>query len=136
MERVPTNPDEMAQGEAAGPEHAEGGESTCYAQYLTPEGDLLVPSDRIKLLEKEQKPADGELVLSIGPGGREDLAALAPRPGEPAEAYRARLEQPAERAAAWRIVLTAEQRPLSISLESGEPDLGRFLLAYVHELAG
>ena len=137
MERAPTNRQAPARGrDTDEPEDVEGGESTCYAQYLTAEGDLLVPSDRIKLLEKGQEPARGELVLQIGTGGREDLVALAPHPEETAEAYQVRLEGPAERAAAWRVVLTAEQLPLSIRLESGEPDLARVLLSYIRELAG
>jgi hypothetical protein len=61
---------------------------------------------------------------------------LVPLPGESAEAYRGRLEGPACRTAAWRVVLAAQEAPVGVVVRDDLRSSPHFevLLGYLRDL--
>lgn len=97
-----------------------GGEKTCFLSNVDESGMIADPRTRI----------------AFGPGGRAltgPYRPLAPRSDETADQYRARLEEPEARTAAWQAVLAAEDTPVVLAPPDRE-DMGEALLAYLREL--
>lgn len=117
----------MGDGVDAG---AEGGEAACYLPMVGEQGEIADPRGLIQLARKD---ASRQSVPVLHRGL---LDALLPCPGESIEEYRARLEAPTCRTAAWAIILAARDRPFAIDLgdQSDQERYGPVLVEYLRSL--
>lgn len=109
---------------------AEGGEAACYLPLVGEQGEITDPR---RLIQLARKDANRQLVPVLHRGS---LDALLPHSGESIEEYRARLESPICRTAAWGIILSAGDKPFAIDLgnPSDQERCGPVLVEYLRSL--
>lgn len=107
-----------------------GGEATCYLSRADPSGRILSPEDRIGIRRNVE-----DAIPVVIDRNAETIGVLASGRDESIEQYRERLERPAERTAAWVVVLRAMDAPVRlVSGDDVDQEHLQALQEYLHTL--